>query len=137
MRGTSRSPLLQVAKTSVAVIAAWLLSTLLLSQPLPIFAAIAALLVVQPSVNQSLAKGVERSVGVILGVVTDSSEPLNKSFEMTRYRGVVVGLGLFGMDITRSRMFEKRRRLMQQWATFCTTAPLQETNNVAPMRRMG
>jgi integrase len=36
----------------------------------------------------------------------------------------------------RGDMFEKRRRLMQQWATFCTTA--QETaSNVAPMRRMG
>lgn len=43
--------------------------------------------------------------GVILGVVTESSEPLNLSFDMTRYRGVVVGLGLFGMDITRSQMF--------------------------------
>lgn len=56
-------------KTSVAVIVAWLLSNLLLGQQLPIFAAIAALLVVQPSVNQSLAKGVERSIGVILGVL--------------------------------------------------------------------
>lgn len=65
----TRSPILQVLKTSVAAIAAWLLSTLLLGQPLPIFAAIAALLVVQPSVNQSLAKGIERSVGVIGGVV--------------------------------------------------------------------
>jgi integrase len=38
----------------------------------------------------------------------------------------------------RGDMFEKRRRLMQQWATFCTTAPAQETpSNVAPMRRMG
>ncbi|MHA6667897.1 FUSC family protein [Homoserinimonas sp. A447] len=69
VRGTSRSPLLQVFKTSVAVVAAWLLSNMLLAQPLPIFAAIAALLVVQPSVNQSLAKGVERSLGVILGVI--------------------------------------------------------------------
>src|SRR5690554_7553298 len=69
VRGSSRSPLLQVFKTSVAVIAAWLLSNLLLSQPLPIFAAIAALLVVQPSVNQSIAKGIERSIGVILGVL--------------------------------------------------------------------
>lgn len=69
LRGSSRSPLLQVFKTSVAVIAAWLLSTLLLGQQLPIFAAIAALLVVQPSVNQSLAKGVERSFGVVLGVL--------------------------------------------------------------------
>src|SRR6185312_4263915 len=31
-------------------------------------AAIAALLVVQPSVNQSLSKGLERSIGVIAGV---------------------------------------------------------------------
>jgi uncharacterized membrane protein YgaE (UPF0421/DUF939 family) len=69
VRGSSRSPLLQVFKTSVAVVAAWLLSNLLLGQQLPIFAAIAALLVVQPSVNQSLAKGVERSIGVILGVL--------------------------------------------------------------------
>jgi len=43
--------------------------------------------------------------GVILGVVDTSSEPLNVSFEMTRHRGTVVGLGLFGMDIGRSRMF--------------------------------
>ena len=69
VRGTSRSSLLQVLKTSVAVIVAWLLSNLLLGQQLPIFAAIAALLVVQPSVNQSLGKGIERSVGVILGVL--------------------------------------------------------------------
>ena len=69
LRQSTRSPLLQVLKTSVAAIAAWLLSNLILQQPLPIFAAIAALLVVQPSVNQSLAKGIERSIGVILGVV--------------------------------------------------------------------
>lgn len=68
LRLSARTPFLQVLKTSVAAIAAWLLSALLLGQPLPIFAAIAALLVVQPSVNQSLAKGIERSLGVILGV---------------------------------------------------------------------
>lgn len=44
--------------------------------------------------------------GVILGVVDLSSEPLNLSFEMSRHKGVVVGLGLFGMDIGRSRMFD-------------------------------
>ncbi|HVA87828.1 MAG TPA: zinc-binding alcohol dehydrogenase [Candidatus Saccharimonadales bacterium] len=44
--------------------------------------------------------------GVILGIVDESSEPLNVSFEMSRHKGVVVGLGLFGMDIGRSRMFE-------------------------------
>ena len=69
LRAKSRSPLLQVLKTSVAVIASWLLCAALFSQQAPIFAAIAALLVVQPSVNQSLLKGLERSVGVILGVV--------------------------------------------------------------------
>jgi uncharacterized membrane protein YccC len=68
LQTSSRSPLLQVLKTSVATIAAWLLCNVLLNQPFPIFAAIAALLVVQPSVNQSLAKGVERSIGVVAGV---------------------------------------------------------------------
>jgi integrase len=33
----------------------------------------------------------------------------------------------------RGDMFDKRRRLMQQWATFCTTAPAQ--GNVTPLRR--
>ena len=69
LRSTSRSPLLQVLKTSVAVVAAWLICSAVFTQSAPIFAAIAALLVVQPSVNQSIAKGLERSVGVILGVV--------------------------------------------------------------------
>jgi integrase len=35
----------------------------------------------------------------------------------------------------RGDMFEKRRRLMQQWATFCTTAPAQEAQtNVRSLR---
>ena len=35
----------------------------------------------------------------------------------------------------RSDLFERRRRLMQQWATFCTTSPVQERqSNVAPIR---
>lgn len=56
-------------KTSIGAIAAWIACVALLGQPLPIFAAIAALLVVQPSVNQSVAKGIERSIGVIAGVI--------------------------------------------------------------------
>lgn len=68
LQTSSRSPLLQVLKTSVATIAAWLLCNVLLNQPFPIFAAIAALLVVQPSVNQSFSKGIERSIGVVAGV---------------------------------------------------------------------
>jgi integrase len=35
----------------------------------------------------------------------------------------------------RGDLFEKRRRLMQQWATFCTAAPVQEwRSNVTPLR---
>ncbi len=48
---------------------AWLLCMALFPGQPPIFAAIAALLVVQPSVNQSLGKAVERCAGVLLGVV--------------------------------------------------------------------
>lgn len=69
LRASSRSSLLQVVKTSIAAILSWLACVALLHQPLPIFAAIAALLVVQPSVNQSLLKGIERSAGVIFGVL--------------------------------------------------------------------
>lgn len=69
LRAAARSPLLQVVKTSLASVIAWVVAGLLLDQPLPIFATIAALLVVQPSLNQSLAKGIERSLGVLLGVL--------------------------------------------------------------------
>ncbi|MBM7505983.1 aromatic acid exporter family protein [Agromyces aurantiacus] len=71
-RATRRAPLLQVLKSAVATVAAWLLAGWLIPGQLPVFAAIAALLVVQPSVNQSLGKAIERSVGVIAGVVIAS-----------------------------------------------------------------
>ncbi|MFC5788549.1 FUSC family protein [Agromyces tardus] len=71
-RATKRAPLLQVLKSAVATVAAWLVAGWLIPGPLPVFAAIAALLVVQPSVNQSLGKAIERSVGVIAGVVIAS-----------------------------------------------------------------
>lgn len=73
VRTQRRSPLLQVVKAVVATGAAWLLSVLLIpSGPPPVFAAIAALLVVQPSLNQSFTKGIERSLGVLIGVVIAS-----------------------------------------------------------------
>jgi integrase len=34
----------------------------------------------------------------------------------------------------RGDLFEKRRRLMQQWAAFCATAPAQHAQNVTPLR---
>ena len=65
----TRVPLLQVAKTAAAAIVAWFVASLLLPGVQPVFATVAALLVVQPSVNQSFGKAVERSVGVIVGVL--------------------------------------------------------------------
>jgi uncharacterized membrane protein YgaE (UPF0421/DUF939 family) len=69
IRSSSRVPLLQALKTSVATVLAWFVAQLLLPAELPIFAAIAALLVVQPSINQTLGKAVERSLGVVGGVL--------------------------------------------------------------------
>jgi uncharacterized membrane protein YccC len=69
IRAARRSPLLQVVKSAAATIAAWLIAGWVFPAQLPVFAAIAALLVVQPSVNQSLSKALERSIGVIAGVV--------------------------------------------------------------------
>lgn len=69
VRSTKRAPLLQVVKSAVATIGAWLLAGWLIPGPLPVFAAIAALLVVLPSVNQSFTKAIERSIGVIVGVL--------------------------------------------------------------------
>lgn len=68
IRAARRTPFLQVVKTSVAVIVAWVVAGLILRVEVPTFAAIAALLVVQPSVNQSLGRAVERSAGVVIGV---------------------------------------------------------------------
>lgn len=73
-RATEREPLLQLVKTALATTLAWVVADFLVPDgPPPVFAAIAAMLVVQPSLNQSLTKGVERSVGVIAGVVLASA----------------------------------------------------------------
>ncbi|MGO4593931.1 aromatic acid exporter family protein [Leifsonia sp. 2TAF2] len=69
IRTSTRAPFLQVVKTAVAMILAWGAASLFVHGELPIFATIAALLVVQPSVNQSVGRAIERSLGVIGGVV--------------------------------------------------------------------
>lgn len=76
LRASRRVPILQIAKASAATIAAWLVAGWLIPGPLPVFAAIAALLVVQPSVNQSFGKAIERSIGVILGVLVATAASL-------------------------------------------------------------
>jgi threonine dehydrogenase-like Zn-dependent dehydrogenase len=42
---------------------------------------------------------------VLVMAATPSSAPLNLAFDLTRQRGAVVGVGLFGMTIERGRMF--------------------------------
>ena len=73
IRAAQRTPLLLVVKSAVATIGAWLLASWLIPGPPPVFAAIAALLVVQPSLNQSFSKAIERSVGVVAGVLLASA----------------------------------------------------------------
>lgn len=45
---------------------------------------------------------------VVLGIKSESSEPLNQCFDMCRQRARVVGLGLFGWNIDRGRFFANR-----------------------------
>ena len=59
---------MQVAKSIIAALLAWFAAGLLYPDRAPIFAVIAAIIVVQPSVNQSIGKALERSTGTVLGV---------------------------------------------------------------------
>lgn len=63
-----RPSLLQLLKAAGAAIASWFVCLAIYPDQMPIFGAIAALIVMQDSVDQSLTKGVERVVGVLLGV---------------------------------------------------------------------
>lgn len=65
---TQRAPLLQVMKAAVAAILTWFVCLLIFPNELPIFGAIAALLCVQESIDQSFTRAIERVVGVLLGV---------------------------------------------------------------------
>ena len=69
VRSATRTPLVQMIKTAVAAVLAWVVAGLLVPGEFPVFATVAALIVIQPSVNQSYAKAFERSLGVILGVL--------------------------------------------------------------------
>jgi uncharacterized membrane protein YgaE (UPF0421/DUF939 family) len=69
---SDRTPLLQVVKTAIAASLAWLLCILVFPGVLPIFGTIAAILVVQPSINQSFSRALERTVGVVAGVIVAS-----------------------------------------------------------------
>ncbi|CAB4905502.1 unannotated protein [freshwater metagenome] len=68
VRAKRRIPFLQVLKSIGAALAAWLIAAPLFQTDQPVFAAIAAIIVVQPSVNASLGKALERSTATIIGV---------------------------------------------------------------------
>ncbi|MCY0898359.1 MAG: aromatic acid exporter family protein [Firmicutes bacterium] len=60
---------LQVLKTAVAAGASWALASWLFHSPKPYFAPLAAILSVQATVAESIARGVQRMLGVIGGIV--------------------------------------------------------------------
>jgi uncharacterized membrane protein YccC len=68
VQSKKRIPVLQLTKTIVATMLAWFAALWVFPNEQPIFAAIAAIIVIQPSINQSLGKAIERSTGVVLGV---------------------------------------------------------------------
>ena len=65
---SERAPVVQVLKATAAAVITWAVCLIIFPGQLPIFGAIAALLCVQESVDQSLTRGLERVVGVLLGV---------------------------------------------------------------------
>lgn len=63
-----RAPVIQVVKSTAAAVVAWFVCVLIYPEQIPIFGAIAALITVQENVSQSLTRGLERMVGVVIGV---------------------------------------------------------------------
>lgn len=64
----TRPPLLQLMKAAAAAILTWFICSLIFPAQPPIFGAIAALVVMQDNVDQSLTRGIERVAGVVVGV---------------------------------------------------------------------
>jgi uncharacterized membrane protein YgaE (UPF0421/DUF939 family) len=69
-------PSAQVAKIAAAALVAWFLCAAFITDQAPVFAGIAAVMVVQPSIAATMSRAVERSLGVILGVVVASTVSL-------------------------------------------------------------
>ncbi|UOQ60767.1 FUSC family protein [Leucobacter rhizosphaerae] len=63
-----RPSLLQLLKGAASAILTWFVCLAIFPEQLPIFGAIAALIVMQDNIDQSLTRGIERVVGVLLGV---------------------------------------------------------------------
>ena len=105
IRATTRTPFLQVAKTAAAMIIAWGVAWVLLPGELPVFATIAALLVVQPSVNQSVGRAIERSL--CFGVY-EGTRQLGFARVVTDGAGFAYLGDVFVVDAARGRGIGKR-----------------------------
>jgi uncharacterized membrane protein YgaE (UPF0421/DUF939 family) len=62
-------PALQAAKTAVAAGISWFIAANLMGNSIPVFAPLAALLTVQVTVWDSVARGLQRVLGVVVGVL--------------------------------------------------------------------
>ena len=65
-------PALQAAKTAVAAGISWFIAANLMGNSIPVFAPLAALLTVQVTVWDSVARGLQRVLGVVVGVLVAS-----------------------------------------------------------------
>jgi uncharacterized membrane protein YgaE (UPF0421/DUF939 family) len=75
-----RAPLLQAAKTAAAAALSWFVAADVIGNNLPVFAPLAAVLTVQVTVWDSVSRGVQRVLGVIVGVLV--------AFGLARLMGV-------------------------------------------------
>jgi uncharacterized membrane protein YgaE (UPF0421/DUF939 family) len=69
LRGRLETPLVHAAKTAVASGFAWFVAADLLGNQIPVFAPLAAVLTVQVTIWQSVARGLQRVAGVMVGVL--------------------------------------------------------------------
>jgi threonine dehydrogenase-like Zn-dependent dehydrogenase len=72
---------------------------------------------INPSQTDPVATVLEMTDGfgadaVVLYLATKSSDPLNTAFDLCRARARVVGVGAFGMNITRGRMYAREVTLV-------------------------
>jgi threonine dehydrogenase-like Zn-dependent dehydrogenase len=73
------------------------------------FGALAALDPNDPCTNETVLAATDGfgADAVLLTLYTESSEPLNHAFDLCRQRAAVVGIGAFGMNIDRARMYSR------------------------------
>jgi uncharacterized membrane protein YccC len=63
-----RTLLRQVVKTALAATVSWQLADVVLDSPIPALAAMAAIITVQVTVKQTVARGIQQTIGVAVGV---------------------------------------------------------------------